>query len=169
MSSQTKPGGKIAPYTHAAAGWDALRHVAQGMLRERVPPAGYGALLKQNQPDGFDCPGCAWPDRAHSSTFEFCENGAKAVAAEATSRRVASDFFARHTVTELLHQSDFELEQHGRLTLPMRYDAASDHYVPISWDAAFELVACELNLLDEPDQAAFYTSGRASKDRKSVV
>ena len=164
MSKQSKPSGKIAPYTHAAAGWDALRYVAQGMLRERVPPAGYGALLAQNQPDGFDCPGCAWPDRAHSSTFEFCENGAKAVAAEATSRRVGSDFFARHTVAELLQQSDFELEQHGRLTQPMVYHAASDQYVPISWDDAFELVACELNALDDPDQAAFYTSGRASNE-----
>ena len=164
MSKQDQAIGKIAPYTHAAAGWDALRYVAQGMLRERVPPAGIGALLAQNQPDGFDCPGCAWPDRAHASTFEFCENGAKAVAAEATSRRVTSDFFARHTVAELLLQSDFELEQHGRLTQPMAYDAASDRYVPISWDDAFELVACELNALDDPDQAAFYTSGRASNE-----
>ena len=164
MSKQDKPIGKIAPYTHAAAGWDALRYVAQGMLRERVPPAGIGALLAQNQPDGFDCPGCAWPDRAHASTFEFCENGAKAVAAEATSRRVTADFFAGHTVTELLRQSDHELEHHGRLTQPMVYDAASDRYVPVSWDDAFALVARELHALDDPDQAAFYTSGRASNE-----
>ncbi|WP_245714425.1 FdhF/YdeP family oxidoreductase [Janthinobacterium psychrotolerans] len=140
--------------------------MAQGMLRERVPPAGIGALLAQNQPDGFDCPGCAWPDRAHASTFEFCENGAKAVAAEATSRRVTAAFFAApdHTVTELLRQSDHELEHHGRLTQPMVYDPASDRYVPVSWDDAFALVARELHALDDPDQAAFYTSGRASNE-----
>jgi len=158
------PAGKISPYTHPAAGWDALRYVALNLVRERVSPGKYGTLLKQNQHDGFDCPGCAWPDREHSSTFEFCENGAKAVAAEATSKRVRSDFFERYTVTELLAQSDYELEQHGRLTEPMRYDAASDRYVPVSWDDAFALIAQELHALDHPDQAAFYTSGRASNE-----
>jgi molybdopterin-dependent oxidoreductase alpha subunit len=121
-------------------------------------------LLKQNQPDGFDCPGCAWPDREHASTFEFCENGVKAVAAEATSKRVSPAFFEAHTVTELMAQSDFELEQHGRLTDPLVYDAARDKYMSISWDAAFALVASHLNRLDSPDRAAFYTSGRASNE-----
>jgi anaerobic selenocysteine-containing dehydrogenase len=91
--------------------------VAINLVREKVAGGNYKTLLKQNQPDGFDCPGCAWPDREHAST-EFCENGVKAVAAEATSKRVRPEFFAAHTVTELLAQSDYELEQHGRLTDP---------------------------------------------------
>ncbi|RFP16221.1 MULTISPECIES: FdhF/YdeP family oxidoreductase [unclassified Duganella] len=158
------PAGKIEPYTHPAAGWGALKYVALNLLKERVSGVNYKSLFAQNQPDGFDCPGCAWPDREHGSTFEFCENGVKAVAAESTSKRVTDDFFARHAVAELLEQSDYELEQHGRLTAPMRYDAPSDRYVPVSWPEAFALVARELNALDHPDQAAFYTSGRASNE-----
>lgn len=106
----------IEPYTHPAAGWGALKAVTVNLIKERVPGGKYKMLFRQNQPDGFDCPGCAWPDREHASTFEFCENGVKAVAAEATSRRVTPEFFAKHTVTELLEQTDYELEQHGRLT-----------------------------------------------------
>ncbi len=163
-TKHTEAAGKIEAYTHPAAGWGALKYVALNLWRERVSAGKYGTLFAQNQPDGFDCPGCAWPDREHSSTFEFCENGVKAVAAEATSKRVTNDLFSRYSVTELLAQSDYELEQHGRLTAPMRYDAASDHYVPVSWDDAFALVARELKALDHPDQAAFYTSGRASNE-----
>ncbi|MGC8528558.1 molybdopterin-dependent oxidoreductase, partial [Acidiphilium sp.] len=100
----------------------------------------------------------------HASTFEFCENGVKAVAAESTSRRADESLFARYSVAELLRQSDFELEQHGRLTEPMVYDAASDHYRPISWGDAFALIARELQALPDPDQAAFYTSGRTSNE-----
>ncbi len=158
------PAGKIEPYTHAAAGWGALKYVALNLFKERVSGINYKTLFAQNQPDGFDCPGCAWPDREHGSTFEFCENGVKAVAAESTSKRVTADFFAAHSVTELLEQSDYELEQHGRLTQPMRYDAGSDRYVPVAWQDAFALVGRELNALDNPDQAAFYTSGRASNE-----
>jgi molybdopterin-dependent oxidoreductase alpha subunit len=155
---------KIEPYTHPAAGWGALKYVALNLFKERVNAVNYKTLFAQNQPTGFDCPGCAWPDREHSSTFEFCENGVKAVAAEATSKRVTAEFFAAHTVTELLRQSDYELEQHGRLTQPMRYDAATDRYLPVSWPDAFALVGNQLNALDHPDQAAFYTSGRASNE-----
>ncbi len=154
----------IHSYDQPAAGWGALKQVAVTLLRERVDPAKLRMLLSQNQPEGFDCPGCAWPDRNHKSTFEFCENGVKAVAAEATSRRVDADFFARHTVSELLRQSDYELEQHGRLTEPMVYDPASDHYRPIAWEDAFALIAAELRALPEPDQASFYTSGRTSNE-----
>lgn len=155
---------RIEPYTHPAAGWGALKYVALNLLKEKVTGGNYRTLLKQNQPDGFDCPGCAWPDREHASTFEFCENGVKAVAAEATSKRVTPAFFEANTVTKLMEQSDFELEQHGRLTDPLVYDAASDCYTPIAWDAAFELIASHLNDLDTPDRAAFYTSGRASNE-----
>jgi molybdopterin-dependent oxidoreductase alpha subunit len=156
--------GRIAPYHNAAGGWGALKYVALNLVRERVGRNSIGTLLAQNQPDGFDCPGCAWPDRVHTSTFEFCENGVKAVAAEATSKRVRPEFFARHTVTELMTRSDYELEQHGRLTDPMVYDRATDKYVPIAWDDAFALIARHLNALDDPDRAAFYTSGRASNE-----
>ncbi|MYM84455.1 FdhF/YdeP family oxidoreductase [Duganella sp. FT50W] len=159
-----KPEGRIAPYAHPSGGWGALKQVVVNLVHEKVAGGNYKTLLKQNQPDGFDCPGCAWPDREHASTFEFCENGVKAVAAEATSKRVRPAFFAAHTVTSLLTQSDYELEQHGRLTDPMVYDAASDRYQPITWDDAFALIARHLKALPDPDQAAFYTSGRTSNE-----
>ena len=156
--------GFVAPYTHAAAGWGAVKQVAINLFREKVSGSNYKTLFRQNQPDGFDCPGCAWPDRAHASTFEFCENGVKAVAAEATSKRAGPALFARHTVAELMRQSDYELEQHGRLTDPMVYDHASDKYVPIAWADAFALIGRHLQALPDPNQAAFYTSGRASNE-----
>ncbi|MDP9897883.1 FdhF/YdeP family oxidoreductase [Variovorax ginsengisoli] len=155
---------KIERYTGPAGGWGALRSVTQALLRQDIPVKGARTLLSANQPDGFDCPGCAWPDRNHASSFEFCENGVKAVAAEATARRAGPELFARHTVEELAAQSDFWLEDQGRLTHPMVYDAASDRYVPIAWDAAFALVARHLNALPDPNQAVFYTSGRASNE-----
>jgi len=156
--------GHVSPYPNAAGGWGALKYVALNLYRERVSAGNLGTLFAQNQPDGFDCPGCAWPDRAHTSTFEFCENGVKAVAAEATSKRVRAEFFAKYTVTELLEQTDYELEQHGRLTEPMAYDSASDKYLPISWADAYAMIARHLKALDNPDRAAFYTSGRASNE-----
>jgi molybdopterin-dependent oxidoreductase alpha subunit len=159
-----KSEGRVAPYTHAAGGWGALKYVAINLFKEKVSGTNYKTLFAQNQADGFDCPGCAWPDRAHASTFEFCENGVKAVAAEATSKRVRPEFFERHTVAELMEQSDYELEQHGRLTDPLVYDQASDKYRRIGWDDAFALIGRHLNALDDPNQAAFYTSGRASNE-----
>jgi molybdopterin-dependent oxidoreductase alpha subunit len=155
---------KIAFYEGPAGGWAALNSVKKALLAQHIPLKGAKTLLSANQPDGFDCPGCAWPDRNHASTFEFCENGAKAVAAEATARRAGPELFARHTVTELAAQSDFWLEDQGRLTQPMQYDEASDRYLPIAWDAAFALIARHLNALPDPNQAIFYTSGRASNE-----
>jgi len=156
---------KIEAYKQPAGGWGALKYVALNLVKEHVADGkGLRTLLSQNQPDGFDCPGCAWPDREHTSTFEFCENGVKAVAAEATAKRVTRDFFAAHTVAELMQQSDFELENHGRLTEPMVYEAASDKYVPIAWQQAFELMAQHLNALPDPNMANFYVSGRASNE-----
>jgi molybdopterin-dependent oxidoreductase alpha subunit len=162
--SKSKSEARIEPYTHAAAGWGALKYVAINLFKEKVAAGNLRALFDQNQPDGFDCPGCAWPDREHASTFEFCENGVKAVAAESTSKRVRPDFFAQHTVTELMTQSDYELEQHGRLTDPVMYDAGTDKYRVVAWDDAFALVARHLQALANPDEAAFYTSGRASNE-----
>jgi molybdopterin-dependent oxidoreductase alpha subunit len=156
---------KIETYNNPAGGWGALKYVALNLVKEHVADGkGLRTLLSQNQPDGFDCPGCAWPDREHTSTFEFCENGVKAVAAEATKKRVTNEFFARHTVAELMQQSDYELEDHGRLTAPMVYDAVSDKYVPIAWPQAYELIARHLNALPDPDMADFYVSGRASNE-----
>jgi molybdopterin-dependent oxidoreductase alpha subunit len=155
---------KIEIYKGPAGGWGALKSVSRTLLAQDIPVKGARTLLSANQPDGFDCPGCAWPDRNHASTFEFCENGVKAVAAEATARRVGREFFASHTVTELATHSDFQLEDQGRLTEPMVFDAASDHYVPIGWDQAFALIAGHLNGLADPNQAVFYTSGRASNE-----
>ncbi|MCP2336403.1 FdhF/YdeP family oxidoreductase [Actinomadura rupiterrae] len=121
-------------------------------------------LLKVNQKDGFDCPGCAWPEPGHRHTAEFCENGAKAVAEEATTRRITREFFAEHTVDELAVRTDHWLGQQGRLTEPMVRRPGSAHYEPISWDDAFGLVADELTALGSPDEAVFYTSGRTSNE-----
>src|SRR5690606_10522735 len=154
----------IRRYDGPAGGWGALRSVARQLLEQDIAVKGAKTLLHANQPDGFDCPGCAWPDREHTSTFEFCENGAKAVAAEATRHRAGPDLFARHSVARLSEYSDHWLEAQGRLTTPMRYDAASGHYVATTWDEAFALVAGHLDALPSPDQAVFYTSGRTSNE-----
>lgn len=148
----------------AAGGWGALKSCGKHLLGSRSPLTGARAMLKANQPDGFDCPGCAWGDPAHGSSFEFCENGVKAVSWEATDKRTPPKFFARHTVSALRGWTDYALEGEGRLTHPMRYDAASDRYLPVSWDAAFAEIGETLRALQNPDQAEFYTSGRASNE-----
>lgn len=126
---------------------------------------GTKTLLRLNQTDGFDCPGCAWPDPgpADRAVVEFCENGAKAVADEATSRRVTPAFFADHSIPDLLGRSDQWLNSRGRLTHPMVRRASSDEYEPISWEDAFGLIASHLHHVD-PDEAVFYTSGRTSNE-----
>ena len=161
-----KPGELplFEPYESPAGGWGALQATARALREQSVVLKGGKTLLSMNQPDGFDCPGCAWPDPKHTSSFEFCENGAKAVAFELTSRRVIQDFFAAHPVRELEQHSDYWLEEQGRLTEPMRYDAASDHYVPVAWEEAFTLIGRELRALENPDQVEFYTSGRTSNE-----
>lgn len=159
-----KPVPRYKPYPGAAGGWGALRSVAQAWIGSDNALKNIRALLKTNQNGGFDCPGCAWGDSPESGMVKFCENGAKAVNWEATKRRVDAAFFARHSVTSLLGQSDYWLEYQGRLTEPMVYDPASDRYQPISWDNAFALIARHLNGLTSPDQAEFYTSGRASNE-----
>jgi molybdopterin-dependent oxidoreductase alpha subunit len=154
----------IGKKSKAAGGWAALRSCGKKLLASGAPLTGAAAMLKANQPDGFDCPGCAWGDPEHGSSFEFCENGVKAVAWEATDKRVRPDFFKSHTVTTLRSWSDYELERQGRLTHPMRYDAASDTYVQVTWDEAFAEIGAVLKSLDSPDRAEFYTSGRASNE-----
>lgn len=152
------------PYNKPAGGWDSLISSLRAVRAEGIVGKGAKTMLRANQPQGFDCPGCAWPDRNPHSTFEFCENGVKAVAAEATSKRIGAEFFAEHTVSWLAEQSDQWLEAQGRLVEPLVYEASSDHYRPIAWDAAFALVAKHLNAQKTPDRALFYTSGRASNE-----
>ena len=121
-------------------------------------------MLSLNQKDGFDCMSCAWPDPDHRKAFEFCENGAKAVTWEATPIVVSSSFWAEHSVSDLLTRSEYWLGMQGRLTEPVYKPAGEDHYRPISWDTAFSLVGNKLNSLQSPNEAAFYTSGRASNE-----
>ncbi|MDQ8021731.1 MAG: FdhF/YdeP family oxidoreductase [Moraxellaceae bacterium] len=146
-----------------AGGWGALRAVGH-TLAEHGAARGVLTLRNVNQPTGFDCPGCAWPDPAHASSFEFCENGVKAVMNEATSRRATPDVLAARTVSEWRQRDDIELEALGRLTEPMRYDATTDRYVAAGWDEAFADIATTLKGLASPDEALFYTSGRTSNE-----
>jgi molybdopterin-dependent oxidoreductase alpha subunit len=150
----------------SSVGVQAIRHAVRIVISETGVVRGTRTLLSMNQTDGFDCPGCAWPDPSPESRshVEFCENGAKAAAWEATRERVGRDFFSSNSVTELLEQDDHSLEHHGRLTEPMYLAPGSDHYSPISWEDAFELVADRLRSLPDPNRAAFYTSGRASNE-----
>lgn len=157
---------KIVPPSEdkAAGGLGATLSTGQHMLREMGLLRGVRALTQANQQEGFDCPGCAWPDPKDRSSFEFCENGAKAISAEATRKRVDPAFFQRHSVDWLLQQSDFWLESQGRLTHPMVLRPGATHYAPLSWEEAFSLLADELGALESPDEAIFYTSGRTSNE-----
>ncbi|HVF58017.1 MAG TPA: FdhF/YdeP family oxidoreductase, partial [Pyrinomonadaceae bacterium] len=141
--------------------WSSAKHA----WREMGAVRSVRTLLQVNQKGGFDCPGCAWPDpdgeRSHA---EFCENGAKAVAEEATTRRVTREFFREWSVAELSQKSDYWLGKQGRITEPVVLRRGASHYEPVSWDEAFALVARELNALASPDEAAFYTSGRTSNE-----
>ncbi len=158
-----RPEG-IEQYDQPAGGWGALKAVAKTLAHQQVVAQGTKTLLKANQPEGFDCPGCAWPDPKHTSSFEFCENGAKAITWESTAKRSGPELFEKNTVSELWNWTDHELEDAGRLTMPLHYNTESDRYEPIEWDAAFKLIAAELKKLDDPNKAEFYTSGRASNE-----
>jgi molybdopterin-dependent oxidoreductase alpha subunit len=153
----------VRPYDGPAGGWGALKATAQAIHQQMESVEAPITLIRTNQPDGFDCPGCAWPDKEHRSTFQFCENGAKAVTWEATSKRVTPEFFAANTVTSLLQKTDYELENMGRLTHPLVYDRATDTFRPVDWEDAFARIGEILRSLS-PDQVEFYTSGRASNE-----
>jgi molybdopterin-dependent oxidoreductase alpha subunit len=146
-----------------AVGAPAVTHALRISQRQMGARRSALTLLKVNQKDGFDCPGCAWPEGSERSHFEFCENGAKAVAEEATLRRVTPAFFAEHSVEQLAARSDYWLGQQGRLTEPMYKAPGASHYAPIGWDEAFRLVADELKA-GAADEAVFYTSGRTSNE-----
>jgi molybdopterin-dependent oxidoreductase alpha subunit len=152
------------PYDNPSGGWGSARSLANILSREGVPISGALALSRQNKVDGFQCVSCAWPKPANPLPFEFCENGAKATAWEITTHRCTPEFFAAHTVTELLDWDDYHLEQAGRLTQPMRYDPATDRYRPVSWSAAFAEIGCEMKAIADRKSVVFYSSGRSSNE-----
>ncbi len=163
---ETFTGLKIGTPKEAAAGIPGVVAAVEHVFREMSVGRGVKALLKLNQKDGYDCPGCAWPDPDddRSTLAEYCENGAKAIAEEATSKRLDREFFARHSVAELAELSDYEIGKKGRIAEPMYLPKGSSHYQPISWDDAFQKIAHSLNALASPDEAIFYTSGRTSNE-----
>jgi molybdopterin-dependent oxidoreductase alpha subunit len=147
-----------------AGGWGALKGTFRALVDEKTIGEGGRALLKVNQDGGFDCPGCAWPEPEHKSSFEFCENGAKAVAAETTSKRVTPAFFATHSIQDLRGQESYWLEAQGRLTSPMWLREGATHYEPIPWSEAFQRIGDALRSLPSKHRALFYTSGRTSNE-----
>ncbi|QSX34501.1 FdhF/YdeP family oxidoreductase [Shewanella avicenniae] len=151
-------------YGNAAGGWGALKATTEHLLKSHNVAKNLLNLLRTNQDHGFDCPGCAWGEKGVPGRFRFCENGAKAVNWEATSKRVDRHFFAQHSVSYLNQQSDYWLEYQGRLSEPVKYNGTTDKYEPISWQQAFNFIASKLNGLASPNQAEFYTSGRASNE-----
>ncbi|WP_242096876.1 MULTISPECIES: FdhF/YdeP family oxidoreductase [unclassified Sphingomonas] len=151
----------IKEYTAPAGGWGSMKGMAEVLPKEGISPATLDALRRQNKPEGVMCVSCAWGKPAKPHIAEFCENGAKATAWELTSHRVTPEFFAKHTVSELDLWPDYDLEQAGRLTHPMRYDRATDKYVAASWDEAFTAIGTKLKTCD-PKKVILYSSGRAS-------
>ncbi len=154
----------VSPPKTSAAGLPAVAHAMQYSLEQTTVRRTTLTLLNLNQVKGFDCPGCAWPEPDHRHKNEYCENGAKHINDEATTRRVTRDFFAQHSIEELDGKSDYWLNQQGRLTEPMVKRPGTTHYEPIGWDDAFGIVADELNGLDSPDEALFYVSGRLNNE-----
>lgn len=154
---------KIKPYQGPAGGWGALSSTTRFVLGSKQPAANIRNLLRANKVKGFDCPGCAWGDE-QGKHFSFCENGAKAISWEATTKQVTPAFFAKHSLSHLQRQSDYFLEYQGRLEQPMVLNRDTDHYQPISWPDAFALIARHLQVLESPDQLELYTSGRASNE-----
>jgi molybdopterin-dependent oxidoreductase alpha subunit len=163
------PAATRRPYRPAAAGPSAVLSSFAYAAKTSGLRRGLHVFLNVNQQEGFDCPGCAWPDPAgHRAAFEFCENGARAVAHEADRRRADAAFFARHSIAALRAETDHQLEHHGRLTEPMVKRPGGTHYEPISWADAFALVGSTLKGLSSPDEAVFYTSGRTSNEAAFV-
>ncbi|MFN5543835.1 MAG: hypothetical protein ACK49O_01320, partial [Bacteroidota bacterium] len=157
---------KLTKPKEVAAGIPAVISSAKHVFSEMDPVRGMKALLKLNQKDGFDCPGCAWPDPddERSPIAEYCENGAKAIAEEATTKALWPQFFAENSIADLSQLDDYRIGKKGRVAQPMYLPKGGTHYQPISWDNAFALIAKHLNNLSSPDEAIFYTSGRTSNE-----
>ncbi|WP_312084278.1 FdhF/YdeP family oxidoreductase [Brevundimonas sp.] len=153
----------IKPYKGPSGGWGSAKSVGDILMREQIPLTGPETLTHQNHPDGFQCVSCAWGKPAKPSLAEICENGVKATAWEITKKRAGEGFFEKHTLTELEGFLDYNLEDAGRLTHPMRWNPKTDKYEPVSWESAFEEIGRELRALGgDPDQTVFYVSGRAA-------
>jgi len=166
MSSNEDPHDELSvtsPKTYAA-GVPAVVHAIQYSLSQTTARRTALTLLNINQTKGFDCPGCAWPEPSHRYRNEYCENGAKHINDEATTRRVTADFFCRHSIAELDAKSDYWLNQQGRLTEPMVKWPGGTHYERIGWHDAFGLIAEEVHALESPEEAMFYTSGRLNNE-----
>jgi len=157
---------KLTPIKTWAAGIPAVLAAFGDLIEEKTLVRGTKALFKMNQAGGFDCPSCAWPDPddERSPLGEYCENGAKALAEEATTKRITTAFFKGNSVFDLAKLDDFTIGKMGRLTEPMYLPQGGTHYQPISWDDAFSKIAAHLNALETPDEATFYTSGRTSNE-----
>ena len=156
---------KISKPEKVAAGLKAVASTTRAVFGKMGIIRGTRGLLNLNQAGGIDCQSCAWPDpESHRTIAEFCENGAKALADEATTKHIGAEFFAKYSLADLSAHDDFWLNDQGRLTEPVTLKEGSDHFVPISWDEAFEIIADELNSLASPDEAVFYTSGRTSNE-----
>ncbi len=165
MGRKKKSALKISKPKTEAGGIAAVVSAAEHIFSEAGMVEGARTLLRVNQFDGYDCPGCAWPDPDEGrSVVEFCENGAKAVAEEATRARCDENFFARHSVEEMRLWDDYEIGKSGRITRPFILQEGSKHYQPIEWDEAFALIGKKLRDLPSPDEAVFYTSGRTSNE-----
>ncbi|MEO8529067.1 MAG: FdhF/YdeP family oxidoreductase [Pseudolysinimonas sp.] len=158
------PDIKIGHNENYAVGVPAILHSMEPALLQMGPVRTAKLMLAINQKDGFDCMSCAWPDPGHRNVLEFCENGTKAVTWEATPVTVPTSFWKENSLTALLDRDEYWLGQQGRLTEPVYKARGSDHYEPVSWDRAFELIADRLNALKSPDEAAFYTSGRTANE-----
>jgi molybdopterin-dependent oxidoreductase alpha subunit len=161
MAQQHDDRPDFTPYTGPSGGWGSMRSLADIVPREKNPVETSAELLRQNKHDGFMCVSCAWSKPYPPNPAEFCENGAKATAWEITSQRVTPDFFRSNTLTALRDWSDYRLEEAGRLTHPMKYDAASDKYIVVPWEMAFKEIGAKLKSL-APKSVVFYASGRAS-------
>jgi len=164
-SRETQQNLRVSRPRETAAGLKAITETMSNAFGKMGVIRGTRTLLDLNQKGGIDCQSCAWPDPdEHRTIAEFCESGAKALADEGTKERVTSDFFAKYSILDLSKESDFWLNSRGRLTKPMVLRKGASHYEPISWNDAFKLIADELNTLDSPDEAIFYTSGRTSNE-----
>ena len=164
MSGSTDNEFEVSEPKEWVAGVPGVLHSMTPAIASMGIPRSLKLFTALNQKDGFDCMSCAWPDPDHRKIAEFCENGAKAVTWEATPITIPTEFWAEHSITDLLEKSEYWLGMQGRLVEPVHKPAGKDHYEPVSWERAFEIIAAKLNGLDSPNEAAFYTSGRTSNE-----
>ena len=162
------PDLEVSEPENWAVGLPAIYHSMEPAIAQLGLVRTAKLMTSMNQKDGFDCMSCAWPDPEHRSVTEFCENGAKAVTWEATPITVPTSFWAEHSIDDLLSRSEYWLGMQGRLVEPVYRPAGADHYEPVSWDRAFEIIATKLNGLASPNEAAFYTSGRTANETAFV-